>query len=105
MAKIAGTLSIAKKQHPLLTLTNKSGVAAVMWRLLRRNARGRYDLIGIIFKRFKTNDFLGSNFLLHLNSIFIAVKSEEAKKIGGPEKFIDKHNAKKRSSIPKKYCA
>jgi hypothetical protein len=37
MAKIAGTLSMAK-QHPLLITTNatNSGVAAVMWRFYKK---------------------------------------------------------------------
>jgi hypothetical protein len=61
--------------------------------------------IGTILLGFIHKGFLGSNVSSpFVNSIFIAVKKEEAKKDRWPRKFIDQHNTK-RSLIPKKYCA
>jgi hypothetical protein len=65
MAKIAGTLSMAKTTS-IINFTNatNSGVAAVMCSY-QKTFHGRYDLKSALsFKTFKTKDFFRFKFLI-----------------------------------------
>jgi hypothetical protein len=97
-----GTLSMAKTTSITSMTTNATNKgAAVICRRFTKNFLYQCDL-NYLFSPLYTKDFLGSNVSSPVvNSIFIAVKLEKAKDVGGPVEFIDQQYAK-RSLIPKK---